>query len=470
MRKPAVAIGLFALLLSSFSSAQGKPDKPKSPAPAAPPAPPAPPPAAPARAQPAVATIAEALASALPKIEGRVVVAAAPVESDVKATRADALATLVGTQLAGRRGWPAPQKPEPIEGAIVRARRAAAVVFVRSRIERGRLLVTADVHPVPPTVWARVRNPSPGPVSHAFAEAPLDAEVRSFLEPIPLASPLAVIRGQAFEGGVVGLTCGDLDRDGANEIVSVSSERVTLVRIRNGKVHPEIARGWKDLSPMDPTPLREPVAAALVSRPELYDTYTTGEAIVSISDRLRATRLDKDLKLVAGYYGFAVPDGGSFSCARLEAPTITGPLEACGTGTLPQRRSSVGGRYDAIAGASLVSADGKPYEVWAGREDGVVEIFDDAGHASRITTSGAQLAIGDLDQDGFPEILTSLDVERGTHDAVVVYSWDRTKKAPAEKLRMPVAAGVQALAVCPPDSGGRSAFLVGTPAEILLAK
>jgi hypothetical protein len=35
---------------------------------------------------------------------------------------------------------------------------------------------------------------------------------------------------------------------------------------------------------------------------------------------------------------------------------------------------------------------------------------------------------------------------------------------------MPVAAGVQALAVCPPDGGGRSPFLVGTSAEILFAK
>jgi hypothetical protein len=466
-------LGIVALFISSWAAAQGKPEKPgkpKSPAPAAPPAPPAPPPAAPARAQPAVATVADALAGALPKIEGQVVVAVAAIESDAKATRAEALSALVATQLAGRRGWPAPQKPEPIEGAMVRARRAAAVVFVRPRIERGRLLVTADVHPVPATVWARVRNPSPGPVAHAFAEAPIDAEVRSFLEPIQLASPLAVTRGQAFESGVVALGCGDLDRDGALEIVSVSSERVTLVRLRNGKAHPEIARGWKDLSPMDPTPLREPVASAMVGRTERLDTYATFEAIVSISDRFRAARLDKNLELVAPYAGFAVPDGGSFSCARFEAPTITGPLEQCGTGTLPQRRSSVGGRYDAIAGASLVSADGKPFEIWAGREDGVVEIFDDAGHASTITTAGAQLAVGDLDQDGLPEILTSLDVQRGTNDAVVVYTWDRSKKQPVERLRMPVAAGVQALAVCPPDGSGRSPFLVGTPAEILFAK
>ena len=192
--------------------------------------------------------------------------------------------------------------------------------------------------------------------------------------------------------------------------------------------------------------------------------------MVSTSDLLRATRLTPNLDAIAGYFGFAVPDGGSFSCARFEAPTITGPLEACSTSTLEKKRASVGGRYDAIAGATLVGADGKPYEIWAGREDGAVEIFDDAGHATKITTAGAQLAVGDIDQDGKPEIFTSLDVERGTTDAVVVYTWDRTKAPPVEKIRMPLAAGVQAFAVCPPDSAGRAPFLVATAAEIIVAR
>ncbi len=473
MRHPAIALGLVVSFLASPLFAQGKPDtpaekdKPKA-APAAPALSPAP--LTPARTKPAVVTVAEALASSVPKIDGTVVVAVGPLESDVKAPRAESLATLVAAQLAGRRGWSAPKKAEPIEGAIVRARRAAAVVYLKPRIERGRLLVTADVHPVPPTVWARVRNPSPGPVAHAFAEAPIDAEVRSHLEPVPLTAPLAVTRGQTFESHVIGLACGDLDRDGGLEIVSVSPELVSLLRIRDGKAAPQKARPWRELSPMDPTPLREPVASALVSSPLLDDPYTTRDVVVSITDRWRATRLDSALDLLAGYVGFAVPDGGSYSCTKLDAPTITGPLEACSDKTLERRRASVGGRYDAVAGASLVGADGKPYEIWAGREDGVVEIFDDAGHRTKLTPAGAQLAVGDLDQDGRPEILTSLDVERGATDAVVVYTWDRSAKAPAEQLRMPVAAGVQALAVCPPDGPGRSTFLVATPAEILVAK
>lgn len=468
MRAPLYALALAFVCLATSALGQPKADKPdeneKDKPSAAPPAPPT-------RSKPAVSTVAEALAAAVPKIDGTVVVGVAPLESDVKAPRADALATLVAAQLAGRRGWAVPRKPEPIEGAIVRARRAAAVVYVKPRLDHGRLLVTADVHLVPPTVWARVRNPSPGPAAHAFAEAPIDAEVRSHLEPVSLVAPLAVTRGRAFESQALGLACGDLDRDGGLEIVTVSPEVVTLVRIREGKAAPQRARVWRDLSPMDPTPIREPIASAIVSAPVLDDTYATREVVVSTSDRLRATRLDASLEVLAGYFGFAVPDGGSFSCARHDAPTITGPLEACSDKTLAHKRASVGGRYDAIAGAALVGSDGKPYEVWAGREDGVVEIFDDAGHRTTLSPAGAQLAVGDIDQDGRPEILTSLDVERGTTDAVVVYTWDRASKAaPAERIRMPVAAGVQALAVCPPEDGGRSPFLVATPAEILVAK
>ena len=39
---------------------------------------------------------------------------------------------------------------------------------------------------MPRTVWAKIRDPIPAPVAHVFAEAPIDAEVRSYLAPIPL--------------------------------------------------------------------------------------------------------------------------------------------------------------------------------------------------------------------------------------------------------------------------------------------
>jgi hypothetical protein len=467
--RPPSPFGALLVLAAGSLAAPAAAQPAAQPPASAQPAPSAPPPAR-QRAQPAVVTIAEALAETLPKTEGRVVVAVSPLESDAKAPRGDALAVLVASQLAGRRGWESPGKPEPLGAAIGRARKASAVVFVKPRIAGGRLLVSADVHPVPSRVWARIRHPNPGPIAHAFSEAPIDAEVRSFLEPVPLVAPLEVSRGQSFEGAIIALACADLDRDGANEIVSVSADRVTHLRVRGGKVHPIVVRPWRELSPMDPTPIREPIAVAFSVPFDGADTWATRDAVVSITDRLRSVRLGVGLEVVTAPTGFAIPEGGAYACARFPAPTVTGPLERCGDGEPEPGRTSVGGRYDAFSSAKLVGADGKPFEVWAGREDGVVEIFDDAGNAARIAKAGAQLAVGDLNQDGTPEILTSLDVDRGTPDAVVVYSWSRTKKAPEEKLRMPVAAGVQAIAVCAPDGPGRAGFVAATPAEILVAK
>ncbi len=75
---------------------------------------------------------------------------------------------------------------------IARARRAAlarrrapaadhdgALVQLGVEIAAGKLRVTADVYPMPRSVWSKIRDPEPGPIAHAFAEAPIDAEVRA---------------------------------------------------------------------------------------------------------------------------------------------------------------------------------------------------------------------------------------------------------------------------------------------------
>ncbi|NUP08526.1 MAG: hypothetical protein HOW73_20955 [Polyangiaceae bacterium] len=416
-------------------------------------------------------TLAKDLAAALEVGEGRATVAVAPLESDTKALRPDALAVLVGTQLAGQRGWDNPRDPESVANGITRARGSQWLVYVRVRIEGGRLRASADVHPVPSTVWARARNPNPAPVAHAFADTPIDAEVRSFLEPVPLVAPFDFKRGKNFELGVLALACDDFDRDGAPEIVSVSRNAVTLSRIREGKVSPVVAKLWSDLSTMDPTPLREPIATAFSAPPPRTGAIEPLDVVVSITDRVRSVRLGTDLSTRASFPGFAIKEGGAFSCARLPALTITGPLDSCAVGEASPKRSSVTGRFDALAAADLVEVTGAPYEVWAGREDTAVEIRDDKGKFARIASAGAQLAIGDIDQDGSPEILTSLDVERGTADAVVVYTWDRSSKTPPkEQMRIPVAAGVYALAMCPPIGPGRTPFLIATADEIVVAR
>jgi hypothetical protein len=424
----------------------------------------------------AVARVAESIARDLAGAPGRALVVAAPLVTDTPAPRGAELVTLVAQQLAGRRGAESRAHNAPLALAEAReaARNAPALVHLSIALAEGKLRVTADVYPVPRSIWALARDPEPGPVAHAFAEASIDAEVRTFLAPIPLVAA-NVSRARNFESDVVALACGDLDGDGATEIVSVSRRRVTTLRLREGKVTALHSRPWAELSPVHPAPLREPIGFVTLfergGEGDLVETF----ADVGLSDRERSLRLAAGLAVQASFGGIAIPAGPRTGCVRTNGALLAGPVSACSPGDAPPAFGPLNGGYDAIAAASLVLPSGAPLLVWAGRNDrGVVELRDDAGHVTTIDGAGAQLAVGDLDQDGMPEILTSLDVQSPLEDAVVVRAWPRLAAGdaarPREIMRLPAAAGVHAIAVCPPDGPGRAPFAVATADEIWVAR
>ena len=443
---------------------------PANPAPTNPP----PSPAAPRLPRASVARVVESLAADLaPDLLLPARVVAAPLVSDTSAPRGAELTARIASLLAGRlgAGSSAHPTPLPLADARVAARGERSFVHLLVEIRGGKLRVTADVFPVPRTVWARIRDPEPGPFAHAFAEAPLDAEIRGFLESVPLAKA-NVTRGQNFESDVVALACGDIDGDGALEILSTSRRRVTTLRLREGKVLPLRSRSWSDLSPLHPSPLREPIGlAGLVER---RDDGVAWFVDVGVSDRAKALRLDAELVVVAPVAGFPVSSGEASGCARIVSGWLTGPLVPCWSGETVIA-PAIAGNFDVLAAASLVTPRGQRFTVLAGRNDrGVVEVRDDAGHVDTITGAGAQLAVGDLDQDGDPEILSGLDVANALEDAVVVRTWARAAAGeagrPRELLRLPAAAGVRALAVCPPDGPGRAPFVVATADEIWVVR
>ncbi|WP_437673448.1 hypothetical protein [Sorangium sp. So ce131] len=445
---------------------------------AAQPAPAPPRPAAPAPKPPrsAVARAVEALARSLGAVPGRVLVAAAPLASDAPAPRGAQLAATLAAQLAGKlgEGARAHKEPIPLPDAREAARDDAALVHLAVEIAAGRLRVTADAYPVPRTVWARIRDPEPGPVAHAYAEAPLDAEIRSFLAPIPLVAA-KIDRAKNFEGDVVALACGDLDADGSLEILSVSRRRVTTLRLRGGRVVPLQSRSWPDIVGVHPSPLREPLAFATLVEREQDGELLPPFADVGLTDRARSVRFDGKLQALAELPGLAIPDAGGSACAAISGPLLTGPLGPCAAADPAPATPALSGRYDALASARLASARGEPFAVWATRERGAVEIRDSAGRRKVVGSAGAQLAVGDLDQDGEPELIASLDVLDPLEDAVVVWSWRRRagapeRAAPEEVLRLPAPAGVRALAVCPPDGAGRAPFAVATADEIWVVR
>lgn len=487
-RRNGARAGFFVVLGVLVAGAGGAAAQPRpkplapDPSPAAAPAP-ALPPAPPRRVQPAIARIAESLARDLEQARAPALVIAAPLVTDTPAPRGQQLAVALATQLAGRRGKGSRAHAEP--AALGPAREAArnerAFVHLAVEIAAGQLRVTADVFPVPRTVWARIRDPEPGPVAHAFAQAPIDAEVRSFLAPVPL-SAVTVARARNFESDVVALACGDVDQDGALEIVSVSRRRVTTLRLRDGKVTPLLSRSWPDLVGVHPAPLREPIGfATIVERAAPISPGSSGADAgavqtfvdVGLTDRARSVRLDGKLELVSTMGGVAVPDGEGTACTRTSGLVITGPVGPCASGDPLTRSASVGGQYDAFASALLFTARGEPFTVWAGREQRLLELRDDSGRKQIFDPAGAQLAVGDLDQDGQPEIITSLDVHNPLEDAVVVRAWSRTATSavkPREIMRLPAAAGVHAITVCPPDGPGRAPFAVATADEIWVVR
>ncbi len=509
LRKIALIIGVFALLGGAFlgaSWAQGAPEKgpPVTPAaapsataivtPAAPPATPKVDASATAQAAPsavpttkdapkekviaqhavaAVSKVSDAIAQSFTKPLAQRLIVAAPPIVDVTAPRENVLALAIAAQIAGRLGENNRTHGDvtSLSGAraLAQVQKVSALVYIAVEIAQGKLRVTADEYPVPKTVWAKIRAPEPPPISHAFAEAQIDAEVRSYLPAIPLTSA-QTIRGKNFENDVVAITCGDLERDGNLEIAVVGRRRVTTSRLRAGKVEPLHGRAWTDLSPVHPTPVREPYAfATFVERGEGATAKTTLD--VALSDRALSIRFDRDLVVESTFVGLAVPDGAGTACTRLTPSlVVTGPIGPCKKGDPAPLGPSVGGKYDAFASAALVDERGKPYVVWAGRENGVVELRDDAGHAAKFNGMGAQLAISDLDQDGSPEILGSVDTLVAADDAVLVRTWNRATNKVEERLKIPAAAGIRALGVCPADGPSHPPFVVATLDEIWVVR
>jgi hypothetical protein len=417
---------------------------------------PAPPP--PPRSVSAIADIAAELDAALPPLPAKAIVAIAPLVTDVNAPRAKALATTIGTVFAGKRGLEAPPEPESLDAVRARISNVRTIVYLTPTIANGELMVTADAYPVPKSIWAQIRNPNPGPFAHAFGKAFIDAEVRSHLEPVQLGA-LETSVGRNFEPNVLALACDDVDRDGAPEIVSLSATSVTIVRIRDKKLEIAHHRQWSDLSPRASAPLQEPIGALAVLGGASLGPRSV---VASVTDRANAARLDETLDTLETFRGMAIPDGAAYACARFPALSITGPLVACSDTSPAPTRGSVGGQYDALAAAHLVSPDGKPFEVFAGREGNMLEIFDDSNHVVKGPEVGAQLAIGDIDQDGNPEILSSANVVYPAPDSVTIRTWDRKINVLRDVMTFPVAAGVHAIAVCPPEANRRAPFVIAT--------
>jgi hypothetical protein len=405
----------------------------------------------------ALEALARDAAAGLGVVPQAAIVVAAPLMSDQPAPKGDEIATRVAALTAGKIGGSARPHPQAAQLGIARAiaGKGGALVFVQIEIAKGDVRATVDVYPAMKNAWDRIRNPAPAPTAHAFASAKIDAEVRAFLAPI-LLEQASVHKATQGEGDVLAMACGDFG-DGV-ELALVSRARVAVGRVRGGAFEVEHFAMWSALSARSPAPLREPMATATFSRGALF-AATTDRAGVSLAS-------DLTLRSLLGGVPVAAGDGVACVSTDAGASALAGPAVSCTErGDSAEQMTLPVARFDAIGAATLVSRDGREQPLSAAREpSGKLHVR--LGDASRVVDgAGAQVAVGDLDQDGVAEIVTTSD---GPDDFVRVSSWGASDM----KLRRQIAApaGVRALAVCPAEERGAPALVAVVGGEIWIVR
>ncbi|MEZ4219683.1 MAG: hypothetical protein R3B13_02060 [Polyangiaceae bacterium] len=369
-------------------------------------------------------------------------VVAGPLQSDVPLEGADRLSIRIGQVVAGRLSLEHAARPAALAQARGLASHRGWLLHLSPKLERGKLSVVAELHAVMRSFWDRVRAGNPGPSRHAFAERAIDAELRTFLPPVPLVAR-HIDRIATPEPHPVAVACGDTDGDGSQELVIVGRHRVRIGRARSGKLTELRSLAWSDLSVLSRSPLREPIASAAIRGPDAID--------VGLTDRLDGVRLDASGKILARF-GRKLPWGGG-GCAHVVGLSVQPKIEACTPTDPPPPAASPPRAADALAGATIASPTGALRAVRAARRanESTVDLFDGSGRMAQAPRLGAQLAIADLDGDGQPELLGAADTLNPTADALIVQTWQADGTL-SERFRIAVPSGVFAIGVCASES------------------
>lgn len=309
----------------------------------------------------------------------------------------------------------------------------------------GALRVSADVRRSL-GFWQRSRRAQPKSEAHAFAEVPLDAELRSFIPPPPLVVG-EVVKVRAPERGIVALACGPFGAEGGQELALVSRSFVRVGNVRKRAFVERAKVAWSSLSPVASTPLREPIASA--------EIMPSGALRVGLTDRRDGLVLDRDLKVTERYEGLLPVPGGE--CAARQGVGLAAELVACGSRAVDVPPSGV--TLDALAGSG---------RLWLGRTAPGGVLFGAARRPPPVSAVGAQLALGDADTDGAYELLFSRDTLTAAEDRLSVVTLESDKARSRFELPVP---GIAAVAVCQRREGpGMATLVVATSDELWLLR
>ena len=421
-----------------------------------------------AHAAGAIGSLGPEVAKQLGAVPAGAVVVASPLVSDSPALKGDELSVRVAAVIAGGLGASARAHGQAVTLPMARAiaGKSGALVYVQVEIAKGELRATADVYPVMSNGWDRIRAPQPPPRAHAFAHGAVDAEVRTFLPSITL-ERAAVHKAKHDEGDVLAVACGDVDGDGGMELVLVSRARVAIGHLVGEKFAPTKSVAWSALAPRAPVPLRDPLGGASVGSSD-----GRGVVRVGITDR-SGVALDASLVRMALLRGIPVPIGDGASedacaIANAEESAFEGDVTACANATrdVTVRVTPPIARYDAAMGMSVVAKDGTSKSAFAAREPSA-KLRLRVGDAVRVIDGvGAQVALGDLDQDGQLEVVTTANEG---DDAITIATWDGATE-PRARMKIAAPAGVRALAVCPPEVRAAPALVAIVGGEVWLVR
>lgn len=406
----------------------------------------------------AFARVAEAAKRGLGKAQEGALVVVAPVTSDVPGTRGDALAARLAAVVAGRVGGEAHARALALPAALAAARARGTLVHVVVEIARGRVRATLDVYPARISVWERLKGASLAPLGHAFAEAPLDAEVRSYMPPIVL-ERTARARATAKHGLAEVLAAACVEHEGGPALALLEPTRLVLARRRGAALETaaelELATRLRPL----PVPLREPLGA-VVALPD-------GGIAVGTTSRGGAT-FDAALATRATFAGLPVAPGECLT-PRPAAGGLDPLARPCEPGAGAARSAPVaeGDVVVAAAVADVVTRDGAAARVVATRgPSGTLVVTSPSARAS-VDAPGTELAVGDLDLDGVPEVayarLPPRDDARAEETIVVASLRDGALEP---RFELPAPRGVRALALCGPEAEGRPALVAVVADEV----
>jgi len=388
-----------------------------------------------------------------------IVAAAAPGDERVSlpASVSERLAQLVAAKL-GASAQPAKQ-PLTLAQAEQAASSARGLIYLSVSLYRDRLDISADVYTGAGRFWQRVRSPGLKLKGHAFATSALDPELRALFPAIPLVVS-RVDKAQTTERDILALACGDVRGDGSSEIAAVGRRRVQVGRFERGRFTARASLNWADASAVAASPLREPIAACTVPEP--------GRLWVGVSDRADTLELSGSLRVEHKWH--AVMPWPGAGCTRRSGLGYDGKARAC-PGSSPAPEVDFGTPVDAFASRALTNRGGQVHTLRVARAVGAdfARALDSLHPEVIVPNVGAQVAVGDLDEDGLPEIVSSSPSLDRHSDQLLVRTLSENGQL-RERLRVPVPSGIDALAICPSDGRAMAPLALATGDGIWLIR